>query len=287
VNELHAAITADELTRYRAHVGRSETRRQELDAESLRRYAVAVGASPDVEHEAPPLAHWAYFLECVVSAEIGTDGHPRRAAGILPPVRLPRRMFAASEMTFLEPLTLFRDAQMTLTVSAVERKAGKSGDLILVDVDRIIMQDDRARIKERQTLVYAAAQRTVAVVPLPEIQGDAHLWTPTTVELLRFSAVTFNAHRIHYDLPYAQTVEGYPALVVHGPLTAARLFAHAKTCYGAAAVPHRFRFRALAPLFVDQPVRLAAGGDGRVDAVRCDGMIAMSAQWTTGVPIQT
>ena len=281
-----ASISAEELAEYRTHVGRSEVRSQWLDAESLRRYAVAVGASVDVEREMPPLAHWAYFLECTVSSELGTDGHPQRATAILPPVRLPRRMFAAASTAFLEPLTLCREAQLTLTVAAVERKSGRSGDLVLIDVDRSITQDGRVRITERQTLVYAAKQRAVAVQPLPATRlPGAQEWTPTTVELMRFSAVTFNAHRIHYDLPYAQMVEGYPALVAHGPLTAVKLFAFAKSRNGQAAAPRRFQFRALAPLFVDQRVQLAAVGDNGVDAIRCDGAVAMSALWTPAASV--
>jgi 3-methylfumaryl-CoA hydratase len=191
-------------------------------------------------------------------------------------------MFAASSMTFFSPPTLRREAELTLTLADVRHKTGKFGDLILIDVDRVVTQQGRELIAERQTLIYRGASPPLAAIACVEHEARAGemLWTPGEVELFRFSAVTFNSHRIHYDLPYAQTEEGYPALVVHGPLTAAKLFLFAKARHGGGDAPHRFQFRARAPLFAGQPVRLVAAGDeGRIDAIRCDGEVAMSAQW--------
>jgi 3-methylfumaryl-CoA hydratase len=279
MTEADAAITPEEIDRWRAYVGRSETRRQVLDIESARRFAAAVGANLDVEREAPPLAHWAYFLEAVGPNGLGPDGHPRRGEGLLPPVRLPRRMFASAAMTFAEPLTLGREAELTLTVAEVNHRSGRTGDLVFVEVDRTLTQDGRVRLTERQTIVYRGVG-----APTPAVQpsGDAALpsdevWTPGPVDLFRFSAVTFNSHRIHYDLPYARDDEGYPGLVVHGPFTAVKLCALAQA--RAAAPLAGFSFRANAPLFVGQLVRLRAGGEpGAVEAVRCDGAVAMTAQ---------
>ena len=115
-DEQAGPIRPEEIEAWRAHVGRQETRRQRLDVESLRRFAAAQGADLDVERRPPPLAHWAYFLEAVGQGAIGSDGHPRRG-GLLPPVRLPRRMFAAAVMTFVEPLALDDPAELTLTVA--------------------------------------------------------------------------------------------------------------------------------------------------------------------------
>jgi 3-methylfumaryl-CoA hydratase len=275
-----APITAEEVERWRGHIGRRETRGQVLDVESLRRYAAAVGAPLDVEREAPPLAHWAYFLDTVGAEGLGPDGHPKRG-GLIPPISLPRRMFAASEMRFHRPLILGRAAEMTLSVTDVRHRHGKGGDLVFVDLERRLRQEEEERVVERQTIAYRAAGAPVAsVVPAappaaPTAEGE--IWVPGPVDLFRFSAATFNAHRIHYDLPYAEAVEHYPGLVVHGPLVAARLFARARAaCAGSVAA---FDFRLHAPLFVGQPIILDRGSvAGEWHAVRCDGAIAMTAR---------
>jgi 3-methylfumaryl-CoA hydratase len=270
-------VTPEELAAWQAFVGRSETRRQALDPESLRRYAVAVGSSPEVERILPPLAHWAWFLEVAPNDRLGPDGHPLRGQGILPPVRLERRMFASATMSFAAPLELGAPAELTLSLAEVRHRPGRSGDLVFVEVDRVLVQGGAERIRERQTIVYRAAGEPTAPVELrnvPEPSGAAR-WTPGPVELFRFSAATFNSHRIHYDLPYARDAEGYPGLVVHGPLTAARLFGYAASRIGPIA---RFNFRAQAPLFASQPILLAPGeGPGEVRAIRCDGAVAMVA----------
>jgi 3-methylfumaryl-CoA hydratase len=271
-------VTPEELAAWQAFVGRRETRRQALDPESLRRYAVAVGGPPEVEAHPPPLAHWAWFLDAAPNDRLGPDGHPLRGQGILPPVRLERRMFAAATMSFIAPLELGAPAELTLTLAEVRHRSGRSGDLVFVEVDRVLTQDGAERLRERQTIVYrAAGERTAPVEPrdTPE-PAEAARWTPSPVELFRFSAATFNSHRIHYDLPYARDVEGYPGLVVHGPLTAARLFAYATSRIGPIA---HFTFRAQAPLFAGQPILLAPGeGPGQVHAIRCDGTVAMTAE---------
>ena len=271
-------VTADEFEAWRGFIGRSEVRRQVLDADLLRRYAVAVGSDIDVERVLPPLAHWAYFLEIAATDSLGPDGHPKRGVGLMPPIRLPRRMFASATMQFIEPLTLGQPAELTLTLADVKHRSGKTGDLVFVELDRTLTQDGRMRLTERQTIVYRdVGEPTPAVAPveLPARDGQ-QLWTPGTVELFRFSAVTFNSHRIHYDLPYVTGEEGYPGLVVHGPLTAARLFAFAQSLAGRPL--QTFSFRASSPLFAGQPVRLCPGANpGQVEAIRCDGAVAMSA----------
>jgi 3-methylfumaryl-CoA hydratase len=274
-----APITADDIEAWRGHVGRSEVRRQRLDAETLRRFAAGVGADLDVERQPPPLAHWAFFLEVVGPGDIGPDGHPRRGRGIMPAVSLPRRMFASASIRLAEPLVLEREAELVLTVADVKHRVGKTGELVFVEVDRILAQDGRERVAERQTIVYrAAGEATPAVRPvaLPQRAGEA-IWRPGPVDLFRFSAVTFNAHRIHYDQAYARNEEGYPDLVVHGPFTACKLAA-----LSARTHPDKwmktFSFRAISPLFVGQPVQLAPGAAaGEVEAIRCDGAVAMSA----------
>jgi len=270
-------VADTEVRHWQGWIGREEVCEQHLDAESLRRYAAALGESLQVEEQMPALAHWAWFLPVAAAAELGEDGHPARG-GFLPPVSLPRRMFAAAQMRFAAPLQLNAHAQLTSSIADVRHRHGRSGDLVFVEVERHIRQGGQLCVEERQSIVYREiGAPTPAVIAQSEAAhaGDA-LWTPTSVDLFRFSAVTFNAHRIHYDHPYTTAVEGYPGLVVHGPFTAARLFAHARARAGRS--PTSFAFRALAPLFVSQPVRLQAGVDtGEYHARRCDGEIAMTA----------
>ena len=256
-------------------IGRREVRHQVLDVESLRRYAAAVGSDLNVERTPPPLGHWAYFNEVVGPEGIGEDGHPRRG-GFLPPVTLPRRMFAQAELEFAAPLRLSEAAELHMQIADVRRRSGRSGELVLVEVDRRLEQAGVVRLTERQTIVYReAGEATPAVVPTLEPAPED--WRPTRPDLMRFSAATFNSHRIHYDAPNAREVEGYPALVVHGPFTAAKLFALATKAAGGPL--KSFSFRAMAPLFLGQPIRLSATDVG-VEAVRCDGATAMAATCT-------
>jgi 3-methylfumaryl-CoA hydratase len=272
------ATTAD-IEAWCGHIGRSETRRQIIDAETLRRFAATVGADLDVERKAPPLAHWAFFLDVVGPGDIGPDGHPKRGRGIMPAITLPRRMFASAAIRFGEPLALGCDAELSLTVADVKHRVGKTGELVFVEVDRVLTQDGRECVNERQTIVYrAAGEATPPIMPtdLPARPGE-EVWAPGPVDLFRFSAVTFNSHRIHYDQTYARDEEGYPGLVVHGPFTAVKLAALAARDHPAEPMK-AFSFRAMSPLFAGQPIRLAPGQTpGEVEAIRCDGATAMAA----------
>jgi 3-methylfumaryl-CoA hydratase len=277
MNDVRAGLVgAEELEAWRTHIGRRETRRQILDVESLRRYAAAVGSPLNVERVLPPLAHWAWFLDTVAAEGLGPDGHPKRG-GLIPAIPLPRRMFAAAEMRFRRPLLLGSAAELSVTVADVRHRRGKAGDLVFVDLDRRLRQEDDERLVERQTIVYRAAGEPVAPVTPGATPPAGDVWTPGPVDLFRFSAATFNAHRIHYDLPYAREVEGYPGLVVHGPFTAARLFAHARDRTGGAIAA--FAFRIAAPLFAGQPIGFSRGSaSGEWVATRCDGVIATTAR---------
>lgn len=272
------SIAQTDIEHWRSWIGCRESRTEMIDLGSVQRYAAAIGEPFDIEHRLPSLAHWACFLPVVAADAIGTDGHPRRG-GFLPPVSLPRRMFAAGAMQFHGVLLPGVEAVRTSTIVDVSHKAGRSGDLVLVEVEHRIAQADRERIVETQTFVYRdAGAPSPAVVPTEVAMqpGDA-LWQPGAVDLFRFSAVTFNSHRIHYDLPYATEEEGYPGLVVHGPFTAARLLNHARR---GGRTPRAFSFRAMAPLFADQPVVIIDDPDAQgaeLRALRCDGVAAMTA----------
>jgi 3-methylfumaryl-CoA hydratase len=272
-----ASITDEALASWATYVGRREVRREFLAPEPLRRFAVACGLDAEVERNPPSLAHWAYFLDAAPAFRLGADGHPTRGVGLLPPITLPRRMFAAASMRFIEPLALGEDAELTSTLVDLQHRRGSTGDLILAEVERALSQLGRERVKERQTIVYREAPRDADEPRLSPAQDPSDGWRPTAVDLFRFSAATFNAHRIHYDLPYARDVEGYPDLVVHGPLTAAKLCG-ALCGERSGAALRGFDFRASAPLFAGDTIRLMVdGATNEARAVRPDGVTAMTA----------
>lgn len=258
-----------------AWIGRTRTQTAVLDPEIARRYAAAMGASLDVEAAFPPLGHWAYFNDAVAPDGIGPDGHPKRGL-FMPPVPLPRRMFAQATLDFAAPLALGEAAALTSTVTDIRRRSGRSGELVLVDVAKQLTQGGVLKLTDAQTIVFREAGERTAPVPDTGAGGVGELWAPGVVDLFRFSAATYNSHRIHYDRSYVREAEGYPDLVVHGPFTASKLFDLATRTAGAPL--KAFSFRALAPLFVGQPVRLRVGdAPNTVVAVRCDGAVSMSA----------
>ena len=275
-------ISETQLAEWRTVIGRSTSRTQWLDRESLRRYSVAIGGDGDLAVQ-PALPHWAWFPEVAPDAELGQDGHPRRG-GFLPDIpELPRRMFASTSMRFEAPLLLDAQAEAVTRIGDMRHKSGRSGDLLFVDVDRTVSQGGTVRVSERQTLVYRGEAGDTAPLALPVVADDAAivpeggaLWQPGPVNLFRFSSVTFNGHRIHYDASYAMGVEGYPALVVHGPFSAVKL----ATLAAQGGPLASFEFRAQAPLFVDQPIRLIKTQSGEFHAVRCDGATAIIAKAT-------
>jgi 3-methylfumaryl-CoA hydratase len=216
----------------------------------------------------PPLWHWASLAQWPRPEEIGPDGH-RRQDPCLPQLpETPRRMFAGGSIDFLAPLQIGAVCRVRRQVVDIQRKQGRSGPLVLVTVEiRISDAAGALQLVERQQLVYrpeppAAArpvpstpQRGAGVPPL-ERRADGH-WDLHTdpVLLARFSAATANTHRIHYDAPYACGVEGYPGLLVHGPLLAVTLAEVFRRTRPEATV-RRFTFRAQQPLFCDDPASL-------------------------------
>lgn len=162
---------------------------------------------------------------------------------------------------------------MVSTVAEVNHKNGKTGDLVFFEIDRVISQAGTVRVRERQSYVYREMGDITRLPIAAEAIPAGERWQPGPVNLFRFSAVTFNGHRIHYDLPYAQGEEGYPSLVVHGPFTAAKLAGIAAR----RGVLASFAFRAQAPLFMGQPIYLQQD-EGEVRAMRCDGATAMTAK---------
>ena len=231
----------------------------------------------------PPLWHWLYFLAPAPQSAIDVDGHPVRG-GFLPPVDLPRRMFAGAQISFESPLTIGAEARRESEILDVAEKSGRSGRLVFVTVRNRLFAADRLCIEETRNIVYReAGGPTPAPQPSPERPAaPAGAWvetvSPDPVLLFRYSALTFNGHRIHYDYPYVTGEEGYPGLVVHGPLIATLLIDLVRR---RADRPVRaFRFRANAPLFAGTPFRvIGQPADETVEltAERCDGAAAMTA----------
>lgn len=253
---------------FSAWVGRSETRHDIATAAPL------VGLAALLDHDAPPpaavppLGHWLYFLPDARQSAIGDDGHPRRDdGGLLPPVPLPRRMWAGGRVDFLAPIAVGAALTRVTTIAAIRAKRGASGDLLFVTLQHDIAADGVRAIREEQDLVYrapaAAAAPAVSASPPaePEPADAIRRVTPDPVLLFRYSALTFNAHRIHYDRDYARDVEGYAGLVVHGPLIATLLIDHARLELPG-LTPRHFSFRAEAPLIDGAPFDLCLTREG-------------------------
>ena len=147
------SVTPAQIAEWSAFVGRSAQRTQPLDVESLRRFSLACGLQEPVAGAVPALGHWAWFLPAAPDSELGEDGHPLRG-GFMPPVSLPRRMFAGAVMQFHSPLVLGEPAQLTSSILNVRHRGGRSGDLVFVEVQREIRQDDVLAVREVQTIVY-------------------------------------------------------------------------------------------------------------------------------------
>ena len=215
--------------------------------------AVPARQRPGAGTPLPNLWHWLYFLPIYPQSEIGPDGHPRRG-GFLPPVPLPRRMWAGSDFAFHAPLRVGDALSRTSTIIDVKEKSGRTGSLIFVQVRHEVRRngDQAAALTEHHNIVYRAAPTPEDVAPPPQAAPAQWVWerriVPDDVLLFRYSALTFNGHRIHYDRKYATEVEGYPGLVVHGPLIATLLMDLLRRQQPGARVAH-FEFKAVRPTF--------------------------------------
>lgn len=231
----------------------------------------------------PLLWHWFYFLPRAPQARLGADGHPQRG-DFMPPIPYPRRMFAGARLRVHQPLVLGMPARREGVIRNVTTKSGRSGALAFVTVGYQFFQNEVLCIEEEQDIVYREPGPPVpapAVVELPALPAGA--WSRTIVPdsrlLFRFSALTFNAHRIHYDRPYALHEEGYPGLVVHGPLTAILLLELVR--HNSPRPVVGFSFRGQAPLFDLAPFRLVGMPEGdrvALEAQGPDGKPALSAE---------
>ena len=214
----------------------------------------------------PPLWHWLYFLPLHRQSEIGADGHAKRG-GFLPPVPLPRRMWAASQLEFHSPLRVGDAVERRSTIADVSVKHGRTGPLVFVKVRHEIRCNGAAdaALVEFHDIVYREAKKPGDVEPPPQAAETGAPWqreiVPDDVLLFRYSALTFNGHRIHYDRKYVTEVEGYPGLIVHGPLIATLLMDLLRREAPQAEVA-TFRFKAVRPTFDLHPMRVNGRRDG-------------------------
>lgn len=212
----------------------------------------------------PPLWHWLYCPSLCASSDLGPDGHPRRG-GFLPPVPLARRMWAGSRLEFFIPLRVGDELQRVSTVTDVTLKSGRSGQLVFVTVNHRIMIAAGLAVEEEQKLVYRDFEAVTGSSPPSQAAPAVAQWSrelaPDPVLLFRYSALTFNSHRIHYDRDYAREVEGYGNLVVQGPLTATLLLAMLESeCPGVQL--QGFEFRGLRPMLAGEAMTLQGRRDG-------------------------
>ncbi len=262
--------------------GRQETRADLLTPTPYAALAATLDRDPALPEPGtvlPPLWHWLYFLPLHRQSELGHDGHARRG-GFLPPVPLPRRMWAGGRFTFARPLHIGETVERTSTIERVEEKSGRSGALVFVTVRHDLRCAGELALTEHHDIVYRSAPDAGAPAPAaaPQAAPPTAQWerqvTPDDVLLFRYSALTFNGHRIHYDRDYVTGAEGYPGLVVHGPLIATLLLDLLRD-----ALPHArvatFAFRALRPTFDLEPFHVAG-------APRPDGSIHLWARDRAG-----
>ncbi len=240
--------------RFSEWIGRTETSRDRIIAGSARAMAATLDreTSPTADGmPLPPLWHWLYFLETPRSCELGTDGHMKRG-GFLPPIELPRRMWAGSRLRFHQPLRLGEQAERVSRIAHVEEKHGRSGQLAIVTVEHRINGASGPAITDEHDIVYREEPRPDAPIPPGKEPPADAVWSVARsadpIMLFRYSALTFNSHRIHYDEPYATGVEGYSGLVVHGPLVATLLAEECATRFPERAIT-ALHVRALRPLY--------------------------------------
>jgi len=256
-------------------LNQTQTQTDVLDVARARALQATLGEAPTIDfgHKLPPFAHQIYFWDSQPAGSLGRDGHPA-TGGFLPDLGLPRRMWAAGKLVFHAPLLAGSKAERTSVIEAVTRKDGRSGPLAFVRVRHDIKQRGTLAVTEWQELVYRPDENITAA-PAQMARTDetaVKLMTYDTTHLFRYSALTFNGHRIHYDADYARDVEGYAGLVVHGPLHAHMLMGLAEAQLGKLT---EFNYRATSPVIVGERVDYC-WADGNVWARAADGRLCMS-----------
>ena len=247
-------IESQTITHLQEWLGKTETLQDIVTAAPVRALSATLDrpdAAPVAGSFLPELWHWLYFLPCALQSEIGPDGHPKRG-GFLPPIPLPRRMWAGSRIEWSAPLAVGDKIERVSRIESVTHKAGRTGDLIFVLVKHAISNQNGLALVEEHDIVYRDApgpdDKPVAPTPAPTEATWSKTITPDDVLLFRYSALTFNGHRIHYDRKYVTEVEGYPGLIVHGPLIATLLVDLVRQSILGCTLKS-FEFRAIRPTF--------------------------------------
>lgn len=245
---------SDDLDHLRGWVGKTETRRDEANPWPLAALAATLDRDdpvPKAGDAIPPGWHWLYFLETARASELGRDGHPKRG-GFLPPVTLPRRMWAGGRIEFVRPLRVGERLERQSEILSIEPKTGRSGALVFVTVRHTVRAAGAAAVVEEHDIVYREAANPGDSPPKGKPAPANAAWrrgvTADEAMLFRFSALTFNTHRIHYDLDYCRNEERYPGLVVHGPLQTILLLDLVRR-EAPQSIVKRLEYRALHPVF--------------------------------------
>ncbi|MDA8208000.1 MAG: MaoC/PaaZ C-terminal domain-containing protein [Actinomycetota bacterium] len=294
-------MTDSQGAAYTEYIGREERSRDSMAPESAIALAALLGreATGAELADLPAVWHWVYFHRAYRPGDLGPDGHLRRGeASVVPPVPARRRMYAGGSVTLLAPLSVGALAEKTTICTKVERKAGRSGDLVFVTLEHRITQDgELARVEEQSLVFFDPPPATYRPFELPPLDGEAGAISLGAREagndggflrhgrlqarspmLFTYSALTGNPHKIHYDRSYCQQFEGYPGLVVHGPLLASAAL-EAVLGVGLPRVGS-FEFRARSPIFEGQEAEIHArqDGDTRISIeITCGGDLCMTA----------
>ena len=264
-----------------AWLGKTETQTDQIDPTRLAQAASTFGLA-EVPETLPPLWHLFFCNEMTPAHELAEDGHAKLGEFMPPVTRLGpfnRRMWAAGDIRFDGELRAGETVRRTSTIQNIALKEGRSGAMVFVDLERLI-EGANGRVSEIRTVVYRhfdGSQSAPEDQPLPASEGQAvrETWQPDERELFRFSALTWNTHRIHYDRSFCQDVEAYPDILVHGPYTALKL----ATLAAEEGPLKRFLFRGRQPLFVNRSISLTAGPDGQsYEARNFAGHLAMTAR---------
>lgn len=257
-------MSSVDIAHLRTWIGATRTDRDTLSSRHARLMAATVGIPQESfvsGSRLPPLWHWLYFLTGEPPAALGRDGHPARG-GFLPPVPLSNRMWAGGKLTFHGALPLDAEVEQRSTIVAVDHKQGRSGELVFVTVLHELFHQETLMVREHHDIVYKEPGKggaAPAVVAMPTPQHSRRL-RPDSTMLFRYSALTFNGHRIHYDADYCRAVEGYPNLVIHGPLNATLLANFAEEVAGRPL--KQFHYRGLQPSILGNELTLHAAQDG-------------------------
>jgi 3-methylfumaryl-CoA hydratase len=275
-------VTTIDLPHLRQWMGKPKIDRDTLSVRHARLMAATLGLQQELLAEGsplPPLWHWLYFLEGSPPDELGEDGHPARG-GFLPPVPLTNRMWAGGQVSFISPLKLGTVVEKRSIVSSVEHKAGRSGDLLFITVVHEIFHNGTLALSEEQDIVYRNPSKAHSrAQQASQIASVTKPFAPNSTTLFRYSALTFNGHRIHYDADYCRNIEGYDNLVIHGPLSATVLAGFSEEISGRKL--RQFNFRGQHPALLGTMLTLNGTIKENLVAVWTsfpDGGISMTAE---------